>query len=246
MNGLLFALQFLTRIPVWRNPEYSDKTQAESVPWFFAVGLVIGIALLVPALIAEAELFEPAVAALVLVVTWIVVTGGLHLDGLGDCADGWMSGKSGEQLLNVMKDLQAGTGAIIAVPMLILIKWICSWQLLIESQWVVFLVTPMIARAAVAVYLAKVSYFPDDGLGKSMHSGVHSRHVLVAIAVSALVVLVTSASLVLPVTLGTVCAVGIVHLTLTRRLGGASGDIYGALIETIEAFILLFVLIAVQ
>ncbi|MGC2084426.1 MAG: adenosylcobinamide-GDP ribazoletransferase, partial [Bradyrhizobium sp.] len=84
VRGFWIALQFLTRLPTPDVTDMQADDLARSAIWFPAVGLVIGVLLALVMRVFQGS--GSWVAALAVLVSWIVVTGALHLDGLGDVA----------------------------------------------------------------------------------------------------------------------------------------------------------------
>ena len=98
--------------------------------------------LLLLAQAAAARLLGPAVAAVLVVALWAVLTGGLHLDGLADCCDGLLVSAPHERRLEIMRDPRVGSFAVIGLVLALLLKtaavfalaqappapWACSWR----------------------------------------------------------------------------------------------------------------------
>ncbi len=122
LMGFVVALEFLTRLRVRRTPIGDMHAVAAAQAWFPAIGLVIGAVLLGIDRLATRALPEVSVDVL-LVVALAAMTGGLHLDGLADAADGLFGGRDREQRLAIMRDVHAGTYAIIAVAGVLALKW---------------------------------------------------------------------------------------------------------------------------
>ena len=88
-QAFLLALRFLTMLPVPRGVPNDDLTAGRSLLWYPAVGLLLGLLLL---LVNRSLALPFYLQAAVLLAFWVVLTGGLHLDGLADCADAWVGG----------------------------------------------------------------------------------------------------------------------------------------------------------
>jgi len=119
-RSFLIAVRFLTRLPVTDPGPVSTPDLGRSIAYYPVVGLVIGLLvwglsrLLISFDVADLDLD----AALVLVV-WVWLTGGLHLDGLADTADAWIGGMGDRRrTLRIMKDPRSGPFAIMVLVLL--------------------------------------------------------------------------------------------------------------------------------
>ena len=106
MGALILALRFLTLVPVPGQEATGAQALGRAAWWFPVVGLLLGagLAFLDRGL---AFLLPPLLASVLVVSTWKVATGGIHLDGLADCLDG-LAGASREQRLAIMRDSRIG------------------------------------------------------------------------------------------------------------------------------------------
>ena len=126
MRGLILAIQFLTRLPTPQLTHFDPAWLAESAKWFAVVGLMIGGILAVTTV--AASYVDPVFAALVGVVVWVWVTGGLHLDGLADLADGLGAAhRDPQRFLAVLKDPHLGSFGVLALVLAVLSKWSLLW-----------------------------------------------------------------------------------------------------------------------
>ncbi|MDR6878436.1 adenosylcobinamide-GDP ribazoletransferase [Bacillus sp. 3255] len=257
LRACIAAFQFLTRLPVPVQIDYTDDVFRRSVMFYPLAGGVIGLLLLLAAKVLLLVL--PAMpAAVLLLALWVVLTGGLHLDGLMDTADGILSHRPREQMLEIMKDSRVGAMGVIAAVLLLLLKFSLLYSLLTAAAhgpgWLLLAVVPVWSRWFMAAAIAWWPYArKESGLG-SLFQSVKGRHV----AVSFLVALFTTTLLasgtgvdsstllwaVPPVfAIVTVMAGWSGAAYMSRQLGGLTGDTYGALNELLEAALLLGVCI---
>lgn len=240
MDSFLLALQFLTRIPVKRRIVANDAVLGCSVLYYPLIGLLIGVVLAVSALLLANS---PAlVGGAVLLAVWVGLTGGLHLDGLADCADAWVGGLANKQRsLDIMKDPLSGPIAVLVLVLLLLAKWAAVTVLLQQGHFIDLMMTPVLGRIGILLLMLSTPYVRPQGLGAQLveHLPVVDarRVVLISLFFSGLF-------------LGwaTVLLVGLVMLWIRQaaveRLGGATGDVYGAAVELVEtATLLLLVLL---
>src|SRR5512141_1600694 len=161
MNGLLFALGFLTSIPV-RTPAPQPGDLGRAGVWFPIVGLLLG-AILAGAQYALNQVFSPLLSAALLVALWALLTGGLHLDGLADCGDGLLAAVSPERRLEIMRDPRLGTFGGAALILHLLLKTLAV-AALSGPALIALGLAPALARWLILIVAAQPSARPG-GLG---------------------------------------------------------------------------------
>ena len=117
MNSFLIGLQFLTRIFVAKQSVWTEQSFGESVRYFPAVGATIGIICAVGGGVLNSftEGNVPLFTGAVSFATLIILTGGIHCDGLMDSADGLFSGRERDRMLEIMKDSRAGSFGVLSM-----------------------------------------------------------------------------------------------------------------------------------
>lgn len=258
-QALAAALQFLTRIPVPLEVPFEKRILARSVIYFPIAGVVVGLSLSLFGWFFG--LFVPALPAAVLLLTiWTMLSGGLHLDGWMDTADGVLSHRSRERMLEIMKDSRVGAMGVIAAVLLLLLKFAVLVELLQLENPLPFLtmlaVIPVWSRWWMSVAIAGwPSARQGEGIG-ALFQEVTYKQVTAGFVSTVILTLICSL-------IGGFTAVEIITLTaggilltiiagwwmstwLSRKLGGLTGDTYGALNEAIEAILLLALLIALN
>lgn len=237
MYAFALALQFLTRIPVPFGFVASDRQLGQSVLFYPLIGLLIGAVL---GLLAF-SLGEPASglkAALVLT-TWVWLSGGLHLDGLADCADAWVGGLgSRERSLEIMKDPAAGPSAVVLLVLVLLLKWAALLAVLENRLPEAMIVAPVLGRLAIVALMFSTSYVRKAGLGEKLVQNLPVRSARILTAVCWLGAIPFAGFL--PVLTAGFAVIGVRYLAI-RRIGGATGDVYGAAVELTEAAVLVAV-----
>ena len=167
MKSFLIALQFLTVIPVTHSFIASDKQLGYSSLYYPVIGLLIGSLLVLAAfLLANISI---QIQAVIILILWVLLTGGLHLDGLADCADAWVGGLGNKQRsLDIMKDPAAGPIAVVVLVLLLFLKWSIIAYILEKQAIEVLLLTPMLGRLAILILMLSTSYIRPTGLGASI------------------------------------------------------------------------------
>ncbi|MGB3682893.1 MAG: adenosylcobinamide-GDP ribazoletransferase [Rubrobacteraceae bacterium] len=231
------ALRFLTMFPVPGLPPMKEATVARAMVAFPLVGLLIGACGVGMGLLAG-WLFGEPLRAVSVVVAWMVVTWGLHLDGLADSADALFSWRSRERKLEIMKDSRIGTMGSLALISGVLLK-VGAIYSLGPLWWVGALLAPVWGRWS-DIY--GIFFFPaarEGGMGRNFNEQVRKRDFVLA-SVSALLI----GALLLPPWGALVGLVVLLVAHLLARwmvgvLGGLTGDTYGALSEVGEIVVLL-------
>ena len=233
-QSFLIALQFLTRIPL--RCEWSPQAAGRSLLFYPLVGLLIGLLLAaVAALLSGGNL-----VAMALVVTlWVLLTGGLHLDGLADSADAWAGGYGDRQrTLAIMKDPYAGPIGVISIVLVLGLKWSALADLMAEARWLPLVLAPVLGRLAVLALFYTTPYARAEGLGAALAAHLPRQAAAqVMLLVTALIVLV-GGGVGIWMLLTALAVLVAMRALLMRRIGGTTGDTAGALVELVEAAVL--------
>lgn len=121
MRSLILAVQFLTRLPTPQLKEFDAAWLADAARWFAPVGLLVGAVVWLAAI--AGSLLDPWLGALLGLLAWLWVTGGLHLDGLADLADAQGAAhRSRERFLEVLKDPHLGSFGVMSMAMQLIAK----------------------------------------------------------------------------------------------------------------------------
>lgn len=255
-QALAAAIQFLTRFPVPVNIPFHGPVLSRSVVYYPAAGMLLGACLYGFAWLLT--LFVPAwPSAILMLGLWTALSGGLHLDGLMDTADGVLSHRTRDRMLEIMKDSRVGAMGVLAAVLLLMLKASLLADLLSNemaaSYGCMLMVVPIWSRAWMS---AAIAWWPFARVGEGIAvlfneaKGVHAAAALLIAAVSSAAILMLAghglkASLIwlLAFVIVTTIVGGVLAAWLNRKLGGLTGDTYGAMNEMIEAMLLLIVVI---
>ncbi len=237
MNSFLIALQFLTVIPVRHSFIASDKQLGFSAFFYPLIGLVIGTFLLIISFLLALSNLSMTIQAAIILIVWVLLTGGLHLDGLADCADAWVGGFGSQQRsLEIMKDSASGPIAVIVLVLLLLLKWLTIALVLDNQRSEILLLAPMLGRVAILLLMLLVSYVRVGGLGYKIVNNLPVVTIKVLCFFCILCGVYFLGSLPVGFMGGMLLIIGYYS---KKRLGGVTGDVYGASVELIETVILL-------
>lgn len=239
---LLIALQFLTRLPIRLPGMPRPRELGRSLLCYPLVGALLGVLLLGIAWLLGG-VAAPLAAALLLAL-WVLASGGLHLDGLADTADAWVGGYGDrERTLAIMKDPCCGPIAVVALLLVLLIKFVALWTLLEAGAWVGLLLAPLLGRSALLMLLLGTRYVREGGLGSAMAAHVPQDTGWRVLAASGLACLLAGWPGLLAVAVAALTFV-LVRRALLQRIGGTTGDTAGALLELVECAVLVVLALA--
>jgi adenosylcobinamide-GDP ribazoletransferase len=240
MSSFLLAFQFLTVIPL-KVKNVDEKKLARAVVYFPLVGLFIGSVLLGINYIASVLNFPSFTSSVILVVALIAITGGMHLDGLTDTADAFLSGKSKDEMLEIMRDPHIGVMGVVSIISVILLKIGLLASLGGQLKITALLLMCLLSRWSVVLAMFLFPYARREGKAKIFIQGM-SRRIFILSLIA--VLLFSFAVWQIKGLIALLMAAGFVYLfgkLSERKIGGITGDTLGATIELTEVITLLIV-----
>ena len=233
---------FYTIVPL---PSKWTNNWSRIARWCPVVGLLIGGLLLGFVTLFELIGIPNLTSKALVVAVWVAITGGLHLDGVMDTADG-LSVTDPERRLSVMKDSATGAFGAIAGIIVLLLKTVTLSEMSLPL-WLVLLCATGWARWGQVLAIAFYPYLRETGKGSFHKDNLHlPQDILLG-----LVVLLCFSSLWLTISylswwqisalvLGNIAIAVLTGYWFNRQLGGHTGDTYGAVVEWSEVLILCF------
>jgi len=245
----LAAMRFLTVLPVPGSTQIFDKE--ESTPrlvigceYFPLVGLLLALLLWLLVLIL-APLVPQLVLAALLVVALVILTGGLHLDGLMDSCDGLFGGSTRAHKLEIMRDSRVGSFGVLGATCIVLLKFTLFASIRAHSLPFALLIALPSARWAMVLMLRVFPGARPSGLGAAFHQAVTTERLLVAGIVALAIVLIAGQLIGLLVWVAVTTAALLLGFWIYKSIGGLTGDSYGA-IEEVAEVVALLVLVMVR
>ena len=243
MKQFITAWQFLTIIPISRGVEVTPESLGKSMAFFPSVGVVLG-GLLVGLDYGFSRTFPPAITSALLLTSYIAMYGGFHLDGLADTVDGLAGGKDKEHILKIMKDSNIGAIGVVALVLLLLLKYTAINSLPDGARWEGLLIMPVIGRWIQVWMTYNSKYARESGLGRPFVEYVTVRELVVATIITTVVSWFTLGVKGLLAVI-TIALIGLILKRLfDKKIGGITGDVLGAGSEFTE-LVTLFILVAV-
>jgi len=222
-RDLIRAVQLLTRLPV----PGGDGTRGAAAAWAWPV-VGAGVALIqISVGLAALALGLPApVAAGVALGAGVVVTGGLHEDGLADCADGFWGGMTRTRRLEILKDSRIGSYGVLGLIVSMGLRW-ALFAALLPVAPLALLAAAMISRAGMAAMMGWMAFARTDGI--AAHIG---RPPVWAVSLAIGLALIGGGAATgiaaLPAILLAAVAMWAVGSFARAKIGGQTGDVLGA------------------
>jgi adenosylcobinamide-GDP ribazoletransferase len=229
VRAVAAAFAFLTRLPVWAGP-LREGDLGRSVAFFPLVGLILGLVLTGLGFALQGVL-APTLLALLGVALLALMTGGLHLDGVADLFDAVGGGRGDRaRMLQIMRDSRIGAHGAAALVLVLLAKVLALAQVIERRDFAAVLLFPTIGRWAVVPAIVLLPYARPEGLGRAFNGEARARELVIATVLLAVAVAALGLRLAVPA-----AAAGLVVMLfgswLRWRLGGLTGDAYGAAVE---------------
>ncbi len=235
IDGLVLAIQFLTRLPVKKCVDFNDKNLSKSILYYPFVGLLIGgFGALVYYIFAY---LNDRIASFFALLAMIVITGGLHLDGLSDSFDGFLSCRERDRVLEIMKDSRLGSFGVLALVLDILLKYI----LISSIEGNMFLILGLSyanSRLIIAYLISAKRIAKAEGIGYMFYKSKPKKYALFGGIIYIVMLLFVDPIYLIPLFFSFIPGQIMANIAY-RKIGGFTGDVYGATIELCEIVSLL-------
>ncbi|PKN18562.1 MAG: adenosylcobinamide-GDP ribazoletransferase [Deltaproteobacteria bacterium HGW-Deltaproteobacteria-6] len=235
MRNLRTAFGLLTTLPFGMPESWLPGDSGRAGIWYPLVGVVVG-GLTWLCWIALNLYFPPLVAGVLTVVTWVSLTGGLHLDGLADCCDGLLSSNTSLRRLEIMKDPHLGTFGGIGLLLLLFAK-VTALSLLAPSAGFGIILAATISRWLIL----PASLLPlanPGGMGADFAAGFRQSAIFITAILPLGLALLLGMEGLWAVFAALIAAAAVLGLAC-QRIHGVTGDVFGMLVEVTETGVLL-------
>lgn len=240
MKRLILAIQFLTIVPIKKGLRPAGDDLAGSMAFFPVVGAMQG-AVLAAADYGLIQILPLAVVSAVLLAVLALLNGGLHLDGFADTVDGLAGGAVADDRLRIMRDSSVGAAAVVALILLILIKFLSINELNGTGRIAVIVIFPVVGKWCMVLLSCLAPPAREDGLGASFAANSYST-----LAIATILTAIASWLLLGPASLAIMAAMAVwtylVSIFFKRKLGGVTGDVFGFHCELSEGLTLILFL----
>ena len=245
----------MTRINLVRQENWTEEDFGKSVKFFPAIGAIVGffLAFAVAALIfLSGGRFTIFIGTIFFALN-VILTGGIHCDGLMDSADGLFSGREKEKILEIMKDSRAGAFGVVSLVVIAALQISTVSELILISNMQTLAAiysAPVIGRFLMTAIIKKFPYARPQGIGKAFAKFSSEKTLLFAFFETILLLLPLSIfqkplflEAFLALTVTAIFAIGFGKFAV-KKIGGVTGDIYGATEILSETSVLIIFLIS--
>lgn len=238
-SGFLTLISFFTQIPVGKKIEYNVDSFKKSLNLYTLMGAVIGFLLCVIYLIFN-NLSISFIRGLILTIGYIVITGGIHLDGASDTSDGIFSGRTGDRIFDIMSDSHIGAFGVITLILIILSQFVLFSYLNFEAVFMM----PVAGRVSAIVACWNKKYAKTTkGMGTAFIENINNK-VLIANLSTLFILSMFSPyrTVIFTACFATLSASYFISSLIEDKIGGMTGDTCGFIIEISQIIFMILVL----
>lgn len=238
-SGFLTLISFFTRLPLGKKIIYKEENFIKSLNLYTLLGAVIGFLLCVIYLIFN-NIYISFIRGLALTIGYILITGGIHLDGASDTSDGIFSGRTGDKIFEIMSDSHVGAFGVISLILIILSQFVLFSYLSIEGVFMM----PLVGRASVIGACWNKKYpKKSKGMGTAFVENIDKRVVLANFLILfAFSILTWNRTAILTASFAAVGISYFISSLIEEKIGGMTGDTCGFIIETSQIIFMILVL----
>lgn len=249
MKRFIGILQFFTRIPIRVNIGFDEEFH-KTMYYFPLVGFVLGILYFIIGLVSS-FLFDSYITSVNILISTVILTGGLHLDGVGDTFDGIYSYRDKEKMLEIMKDSRLGTNAMLSVLFLMLMKLGLIYSIVQSGQLYNLIFMPVFARMAIVIACYKSVTPRKNGMGNVFIGKPSLKMILTGIVYTVILIIIMGITLFNLNSLDLIKVIAFIPIMIIlsrcfvryiySKIDGITGDILGCISELIEVMYLIYI-----
>jgi len=238
LDNLRLALAFLTILPVGPRRTVLPESIAESFGCFPLAGFIIGAALAAEDRIFG-KVFSQTLRSALVVMSLVVLTGGIHLDGVADTADALGAGRDRERALQILRDSAIGSFGAIALFFVLALKILALASMAAPRRYVALYLAPGLARWAMVAVSYGLDYLRSRGAGSSLLDSDGGRNFTLASVTAIVAAALVPSGRTFAACVAAVIATLLMRSFYRRWLSGVTGDLIGAAGELVEVVTLI-------
>lgn len=243
--NFLLMIQFLTRIPVNKSLPCERENFRKASVFIPVIGLIVGTIQWV-AFKLFVKILPISTTVVIVLLVGVIVTGALHIDGLGDMCDGFFAFKGNDKIIEIMKDSRIGSYACIVIILDLLFKFTLLSYIAPRFSLAI-VATPIISRFSI-IFIAFIGkpakstgsgnlFIGNIGISELIISGIITIAILVLIMTPKYILILIFSALIMTFFFNLFCK---------KKIGGLTGDLLGANNEVIEILVLMLMAIIIK
>ena len=239
MKRFISILQFMTRIPINIDTGFDEEFH-KTITYFPLVGLVLGVLIYIIGLVSGI-FFDSFITSIIVTLALVILTGGLHIDGLGDTFDAIYSYRDKERMLEIKKDSRLGTNSLLAIMFLILLKIGFIYSIINNNLLWTVIFMPVVARLGVIVMMYKTVTPRENGMGNLFIGKASTSMFTIAILYTIILMIGISKLIFLASTFEAMMLISTIIILfifnnlfkklIYKKIDGVTGDLLGCTIE---------------
>ena len=240
IHQFLTALTFMSRIPV-----KLKQTSELKLNYFPLIGFLLAFNIILANYIFS-FIFAVEIRALLLLTVYIYLTGALHLDGLGDFADGFFAGRDRDKTIKIMHDSNSGIFALVTLILVLGLKYLLFKELLLRDSIQAVIIMAVLSRYILGYVIIFIEPAESSVMAVALKKSAKKIDLFYSTLVTIFIFILYfyfTESVFLYSTLLSLFIISFLVFYLARwshkKLGGITGDIYGTIIELGELIFLL-------
>jgi len=243
MKKFLIMIQFLTRIPLNTNLDVEESDFSEGIIYFPLVGSIIGIFITSIFMLFNSYI-SYKVAIVMAVMSEIMITGALHLDGLADTFDGVYSNRDKDRILEIMKDSRIGSNGVLALMGVLALKITLILSVSEDYIYPILFFMPIVSRFTVPFFCYGAKYAREKGMGNFFIGKVTLKQLMITLVIY--IILATFNKNIALVGIPVLAISYLYRRHIEKIIGGLTGDIIGSNIEIMEIVFLIISFVVIN
>lgn len=240
-TGFLIIISFFTRIPIGNKIEYNEDNFKKALSIYSLMGAVIGL-LLMPVVIIGQMFHLSLIKGLLLTLCYVIITGGIHLDGSADTVDGLFSGRTGDRVFEIMSDSHIGAFGVLCLIFIILSQFV----LFTYADIFTCFLMPIVGRASVVVGSYNKKYAKKSkGMGTIFIESIDKKVLIINLLIlfTACIIVPARFFLLLSSAVALLSAY-LISNWIEKKIGGMTGDTCGYITEVSQIIFMLSVFLS--
>lgn len=242
IEQIILLTQFMTRIPITMNIEYSEEKLGKGIKYFPIIGYIIGIIIFLFGVVLNKYIENKYIVALLLILVELKLVGLIHVDGLADSFDGLFSYRDKDKILEIMKDSRVGTNGVVILIFYYLAKLILIAEIISRGDVRCLIVYPIIARMSTSVNAGFGVYARNNGMSTGIIGMNKVKDGIFSIILTIFLVIIIYSNNIfkgLEMLIAGILFIFYFRHIVYKKIGGITGDTMGASLEITGLIVLL-------